>query len=299
MNRRDGIAPKVKTRRQHIDALVTLLVWDAHAAVLRMLDSIERQADNRARWRLFILDQGSAPPTADLLDQFVRRRPELVHLERISENIGYPAGHNLLHRIASRSQDPRYVVTLNSDLVLNDPNWLDILVEFMDANPMVGIAGPTGVIYQRTPPERLGWCRVALSQEMRSGKFDSISGSICILREQMLRDIGYFDESFTPGYFEDTDLAFRAKACGWQLAAIDVPHAHQDLGPEQSTSHIKREQLAAKYGNFQKRNRNLFVERWLTPGPPPLNSSACRSHFPGVYFPEYPSATEHVIAAVT
>ncbi|HWL92695.1 MAG TPA: glycosyltransferase [Phycisphaerae bacterium] len=272
-------------KKTPIDVLVTLLVWDAHLAVARLLDSLAGCMAQSAQWRLFILDQGSAAPAAGLLKDFSQRQKGRVALARVEQNIGYPAGHNLLHRLACQHFAPRHLVTINSDLVFHDPRWLDGLVDFMDAHPLFGIAGPTGVIYQREPFERLGWCRVATTEELQSGQFDGISGSVCIMRQSMLDEIGLFDESFTPGYYEDTDLTFRARACGWQVAACPVDHAHQQLGPENSTSFIKREQLAAKYGNFQKRNRNLFVERWLVPEILSIDGLHARSLFPRVYYP--------------
>lgn len=278
--------------RTSIDALITLLVWDAHAAVSRLLESLDRGISDRKSWRLFILDQGSEHPTADLLSRFAAKCGDRVTLVRLERNIGYPAGHNLLHRTAIEKFDPRYLVTLNSDLVFHDNRWLDTLVDFMDAMPKVGIAGPSGVIYQREPANRLGWCRVADADELRVGRFDSVSGSLCILRQTMIDTIGLFDEAFTPGYYEDTDIAFRAKANGWQLAICPISHGHHDLGPENSTSHIKREQLAAEFGNFQKRNRDLFVERWLTSKQPDSPSSVRPRNQPAAILPAGAPATE-------
>lgn len=266
-------------RRTPIDALITLLVWDAHEAVSRLLESLQSGISELKSWRLFILDQGSGDSTADLLGRFAAAHEDRVTLVRLERNIGYPAGHNLLHRRAIERFDPRFLVTLNSDLVFHDNRWLDSLVSFMDARPKVGIAGPTGVIYQREPAERLGWCRLADADELRDGRFDSISGSLCIIRQSMIDEIGLFDEVFTPGYYEDTDLAIRAKSSGWQLGICPIPHGHHDLGPEKSTSHIKREQLAAEFGNFQKRNRDVFVERWLSgrlPDSPPAEPQAIK-----------------------
>lgn len=268
-----------------VDALVTLLVWDAHEAVARLLDSLARGIARKASWRLYILDQGSGTPTCELLRRFADKFDGHVLLDRVSRNIGYPAGHNRLHRLAMKAVEPRYLVTLNSDLVLHEPQWLDGLIDFMDAHPFVGIAGPTGVVYQREPQDRIGWCRVATADETAREQYDSISGSLCILRQSMIDEIGLFDESFTPGYYEDTDLAFRARACGWRLAAQPVSHGHHDLGPEKSTSFIKRDELAALYGNFQKRNRNLFVSRWVVPGNLHLDAERCRALFSKVYFP--------------
>ncbi len=268
-----------------LDALLTVLVWDAYDATVQMLDSIERGVAVRAAWTLMILDQGSDTRTARALGVFAQRHGDNVRLDRVRENLGYPAGHNRLLRQALVSMSHRYLVTLNNDIVFRDPAWLDRLVDFMDANPRVGIAGPAGVVYQREPPERIGWCRTATKDEMAHGKFDAVSGSHCIIRQAMIDQIGLFDESFTPGYYEDTDLSFRARACGWRLAHCPVDHTHQALGPEKSTSYLKRQELAARFGNFQKRNRDLFVARWLSEPVAALAAGDIPRCFPKVFLP--------------
>lgn len=269
-----------------LDAAITLLVWDAADALARLLQSLERGIARRATWRMYILDQGSDARTRAMLEAFANGRPRDIEIDRVATNIGYPAGHNRLHRLAARRARSRYLVTINSDLEFTQSDWLDQLVTFCDARPDAGIAGPGAVRYQREPIDRLGWCRVATSDEAARGQYDAISGAVCIIRQSMIDDIGLFDEAFTPGYYEDTDLSFRARACGWRLAICPLGHIHRPLGDAASTSQQKHDELTAQYGNFQKRNRNLFVERWLGSDPPRLVPSQLRAMFPHVHFPE-------------
>lgn len=279
-----------------VDAILTVLVWDAADAVARLFASLERGVARRANWQLYVLDQGSERPTRELVENFSRRQSSNIFVDRLEQNIGYPAGHNRLCRLASARARFRYLITINSDVEFTQPNWLDALVTFCDERPAVGICGPSAVRYQREPPDRLGWCREATAEERDRGEYDSISGSVCAIRHSMIEQIGLFDESFSPGYYEDTDLAFRAKASGWQLAICPVPHLHGALGEGASTSQQKREILAAHYGNFQKRNRNLFVQRWLSSTPDLSAAGALHRHFPGVYFPETRTASCLAIA---
>lgn len=268
-----------------IDALITLLVWDAYEAISHLIDSLSRGVSGKARWKLLILDQASKSETADMLMRFADRQKNNVILDRVPENIGYPSGHNRLHRLGRSRFDSRYLVTINSDIVFHDVDWLDILVDFMDANTKVGLAGPAGIIYQREPEDRLGWCRMATPGELFAGHFDAVSGSVCIVRQSMIESIGLFDEIFTPGYYEDTDFSFRARSAGWELAICSLRYDHQGLGEKKSTSYIKRAELSAKYGNFQKRNRNIFVERWLSGAVDVFDAAEIAERFPLVYLP--------------
>ena len=60
---------------------------------------------------------------------------------------------------------------------------------------------------------------------------------------------------------------------------------NRDLGEGASTSCVKHDELAAKYGNFQKRNRDLFVARWLSGPTAAVNRDTVKHLFPTLYIP--------------
>jgi len=39
---------------------------------------------------------------------------------------------------------------------------------------------------------------------------------------RFLRDVGYFDEGFSPAWFEDADLSWRAQRHGYELVQVDT-----------------------------------------------------------------------------
>ena len=56
-------------------------------------------------------------------------------------NLGFTGGNNAILRTAMQSADPpQYFLLLNSDTIVR-PNAFKALVDFMDQNPKIGIAG--------------------------------------------------------------------------------------------------------------------------------------------------------------
>ncbi len=76
----------------------------------------------------------------------------------------------------------------------------------------------------------------------------SFNGAGVLLRKAMLREIGYFDESIFM-YYEDTDLAIRARRRGWRVVYTPdsmVRHHHSGVAVEWSPffiSHVSRSRL--------------------------------------------------------
>ena len=66
-------------------------------------------------------------------------------------------------------------------------------------------------------------------KELDKGQFDSIetvdyvTGAAFAIKRDIIKKLGYFDEDFFPGYYEETDICFRAKKLGYKV--VYVPKA--------------------------------------------------------------------------
>jgi len=96
--------------------------------------------------------------------------------------------------------------------------------------------------------------------EVDSGQYNQVGevfagcGASLLIRRAMLDDVGLFDEAFFM-YYEDTDLAWRARLRGWKVlyapAAI-VRHIHTGSSKEWSPFfyyHVERNRLAMVFKN--------------------------------------------------
>lgn len=90
------------------------------------------------------------------------------------------------------------------------------------------------------------------------------SGGSSAIRKSMWDELSGFDPQFTPGYFEDFDLGWRANNKGWQTIwdpAATVTHAH----PESTfnTSFQKKQLQRVKDRNFLLSHwKNVHADQW-------------------------------------
>lgn len=210
-------------------AIVTLRARDLLRQCLLSL------AENtRASYDVAVVDNGSNDGVGEMLAQEF----PAVRFVQNAENLGYTAPMNQALRLG----EGRYLVQLNPDTLIL-PGAIDSLVEYMDAHPQVGIAGPkvlnadgslqkqcrrgeprplavlgyfTGL--DRRFPNRRGLNEYLLSylDEDQPAVVAGVSGALMLIRRAVVEGIGYLDERYF-AYQEDADFCRRARDAGWQV----------------------------------------------------------------------------------
>ena len=77
-----------------------------------------------------------------------------------------------------------------------------------------------------------------------------------MLRTELLRELGGFDEHYAPAYYEDTDLAFRVRERGFEVRVQPTATIVHHEGITSGTD------LASGSKRFQVINRQKFLRRW-------------------------------------
>ena len=176
--------------------------------------------------------------------------PGKTRVLRNEQTLGFGANIN---KGAAATEAP-YVVASNADIEAT-PGSIAALLEFAEAHPRCGIAGPqmrypddrwqpsrrsfptvSGTLVRRTPLRRV------LHPETRQTKHyllderptepveaDWLLGAFLFLRRRMLDELGGMDEGYHL-YGDDIDLAYRARKAGWERWYVPdavVVHHHQ------------------------------------------------------------------------
>jgi len=196
---------------------VVLLNWNGWRdtlACVASLRSLEYPAVG-----IIVVDNGSTDGSEAQLRSHL---PDVTVLQT-GANLGFGGGCNYGIQVAlQRGAD--YVWLVNSDATVA-PSALSAAVKTAECDLCIGAVG--SVIFetvQRDQVQVWGGGRVNLwlgrSQHQRSApnRVDFLSGAALLLRRDALQQTGGFDDKTFFMYWEDTDLGFRLRQAGWQLA---------------------------------------------------------------------------------
>lgn len=226
------------------------------------LACVEGLLAHRSRFRFEILigDDASTDATAQA---FAEPIAGLRHV-RHDQNLGFVRNCN---RTAALARG-RFIVMLNNDtLVL--PGWLDELIDVLEGNPAVGLAG-SKLIY---PDGRLQECGAIVWRDGSAWNFgrlddprrpehnylrgvDFVSGASIALPTALWISLGGFDEHFVPAYAEDADLAFRVRAAGLYTLVQPLSQVLHFEGVSSGTD------LGQGAKAYQTQNLAKLYERW-------------------------------------
>lgn len=182
-------------------------------------------AQTYPRYEIILVDNGSTDDSCE----FVRAHFPQVRLLRNEKNVGFAAGNNLGIRAARGD----LIATLNTDTKV-EREFLQALSEPM-AEPRVGMCAPLMLEMERRDIVdaagitvdrfgfgwNLGAGRPAREFTAPRPVFGACAGA-GLYRRALFDEIGGFDEDYF-AFYEDVDLAWRARLAGWK--ALLVPQA--------------------------------------------------------------------------
>lgn len=156
---------------------------------------------------VIVVNNGSTDRTGEVLAHFAQYLP--LREIRFPENRGFPVACNEGLRLAAGY----HLILLNNDVVVTSQTWVTELLAPVYADPRA-IAGPT--LFDRNP-----W-----TQLPDSSFVPYLEGWCLGFHRKALEDIGYLDEEFSPGSFEDVDFSERAVKAGYRLVWTPIGLAH-------------------------------------------------------------------------
>ncbi|MCM7589009.1 glycosyltransferase [Enterobacter chuandaensis] len=193
----------------------------------RCIDSLmEKTAYHQ--YEIIIVDNGSTDEDAKrYIDQLESMQLAQIKVLRWDAEFNFAAINNY----ASRYATGEYLLFMNNDVEIDDPNWMGALLELAQ-RPEVGIVGskleyPDGTLEhggyitgindgvivcgKGSSPDDSGF----LSRLKIPRGAHAVSAACMMVRKGVFDELGGFDEENFPIYYSDVDLALKAKAQGY------------------------------------------------------------------------------------
>lgn len=210
--------------------------------------------------RIIVVDNASSDESVKELAAW----PEVEVLE-LPENQGYAGGANA----GAATSDAPVMVFLNPDVELDSSFGREVCRVF-SVSERLGVAGAklvfpdSGIIqhaggvvqHPRLTTTHLGEGEADDGQFNTASQVDYVTGAALAVRRKAFEDVGGFDPTYFPAYWEDVDLCYRLRTAGWSVEfrpGLAGVH-HEGSGQQREDG----------YFAMWTRNRLRFAARHLT-----------------------------------
>lgn len=211
-------------------------------------------------YEIIIVDNHSGDGTQDFLNDFATGRPN-VSLVFNNDNLGFAAANNQALRVASGD----FLILLNNDTVVT-AGWIDGLLRHL-RDESIGLVGPVTnsigneakIDVSYTDIGQMPDFAETYVSQRRGIAFDiGMLAMFCVaFRRDTFERVGYLDERFGIGMFEDDDYSKRVRQHGHRLVCAEDVFIHH-YGQASFGKLIDN----GEYDELWKKNQAYYESKW-------------------------------------
>ncbi len=228
---------------------IVIPVWNHLEMTRECINSIKKHTNSP--YRLIIIDNASNKQTAEYLRSLTRQDDLKAVILRNEENKGFIKAVNQ----GMRFSDAHYVCIMNNDTVVTN-GWLRELIDILRKNSGIGIINPSsntsgqfpGKLHIDTYAERLKGLKGEYQELYTCRAF------AMVVKREVIDKIGYLDEIYGIGYFDDTDYCKRTQKAGYKTVRAKASYVYHK--GSQSFSKLKEKK------DLFRENENRFISKW-------------------------------------
>ncbi len=224
---------------------IIIPIWDQLEHTQTCIENIIK--NTLYPYRLILIDNASGDDTRKYLESLKNRNPLDVELIRNEENLGFVKAVNQGLKISSAP----YICILNNDTI-PAPGWLEKMIDFAIQHRDVGLVNPQCNGHGNVP---IGI--YAKTLEKYKGKYmemNQCQGFCMLIKREVIDRIGYLDEIFGIGGFDDTDYSMRANIAGYRCVAIKEAYVYHRLHASFDKSGNRED--------WVRRNQKIYYKKW-------------------------------------
>lgn len=224
---------------------IIIPIWNQLESTRECINAIARTT--HYPHRLILIDNGSEPETRLYLEGLRAKDPAGVVLIRNQDNLGYIKAVNQGMRIS----DAPYVCLMNNDTIPGI-GWLDKLTAFADKHDEVGLMNPLCNGHQDLSIDEYAAKVAGNGDEFM--EMNQCFGFCTLIRREVIDKIGYLDENFGMGGYDDTDYSKRAGLAGYRCASVHSSYVYHKEHVSFKASGVK--------DSFTLKGQEEYLKKW-------------------------------------
>lgn len=258
---------------------IVIVNYRTPGLVIDCLRSLVEEVRTVPNVRVYVVENASPDDSAAKIQEAIQKEgwSSWAELMAVDKNLGFAGGNNAaLRPILAEEPYPDYVLLLNPDTVVR-PGAVKALVDFMEANPKVGIAG-SRLEYPDTTPQRSAFRFMGVASELEGGvrigfvskllhkwlvappvrdephQTDWVAGASMIIRKDVFQAIGLMDDAYFL-YYEEVDFCLRAYRAGWPCWYVPASRVVHLVGQASGVTDTKKPAKRVPTYWFESRRR--------------------------------------------
>lgn len=238
---------------------IVLVTYNNLNLTIQCVNSILRNT-TWPNYQLIVVDNGSEDGTGDYLER-LRQEVPTAKVILNPDNRGFAAANNQ----GLREADGDILLLLNNDTVVPD-GWLDPLVRHL-SDPSIGLIGPVTNAVGNEAKIEVSYTDIQQMQDFadryteahKGQSFDiSMLAMFCVaFRRGILEEVGYLDEAFGIGMFEDDDYSRRVQAAGYRTVCAEDAFIHH-----YGQASFRKLIASGEYQALWDKNQAYFESKW-------------------------------------
>lgn len=193
------------------------------------------------KFEILLIDDGST----ELIYKVLPKLFPDIKILRNETNLGFIKSVNKGIRAATGN----YILLLNNDVdVSKKPLWLKILLAGMRRRKL-DMCAPSGGNLDRK------YNYIPGESTKETDKFSYLPFWCCLIKKNVINEVGLLDEQMGLGFWDDVDYCFRAQRAKFKIGVIEVP----------DIKHLYHQTFLKCGINLQsqyEKNRQIFLNKW-------------------------------------
>jgi len=232
-------------RRCGVKCDIIIPVWNQLESTSECIDALVKSTGYP--YRLILIDNGSDAGTKSYLEEIKDRGSPEVLLIRNEKNLGYVKAVNQGLRVS----DAPYVCLMNNDTVPG-AGWLEKLVAFAQDHKEVGLMNPLCNGHLDLSIDE--YARAVGKNSGRYMEMNQCFGFCTLIKREVMEKIGYLDETFGIGGYDDTDYSMKAGKAGYRSASVHSSYVYHK-------EHVSF-RAAGKKDSFTLKAQQEYLKKW-------------------------------------